>query len=250
MTLGLLDMQQYLADHPASGRPTFSVVVLRNVMLDSMEPALRYHGQMADLDVRVTFGEFDNIFQEACGCNAGPIREDTDCIVVAMALEGVSWELARNFPSMDASSLEAEIERVSGHVDAILKGIRKRCQGMILWFGFELAVNPALGIFDSQTLDGQNEAVRRLNQSTRQHLAELDNAYFMDMSLCLARVGADNFYDYRYWHVARNPYSKDALLAIAHELFKYIRALKGKTKNASSWTATTPCGKASSEKTA
>jgi len=230
MSIGLLNMQEYLANRPPTDAPPYKIAVLRNIMLDSIEPALRYLGDTIDLDVTTVFGEFDNIFQEACGCGVGPLTEDTDCVMVFMHLDGVSWDLSRNFPSLSQVDVQAEIERVSEHIKAALKGIRGKSPGMILWAGFELPINPALGVFDSQSNEGQTKSISKLNDLIRQAVSNTPNAYFMDMSLCLARIGADTFYDHRYWHVARAPYSSKGLVSIAHEAYKFIRALKGKNK--------------------
>jgi FkbH-like protein len=56
------------------------------------------------------------------------------------------------------------------------------------------------------------------------------NSYFVDLNLCLSRIGAQNFYDLRYWHIGRAPYRREALREIAFEDFKFIRPLKGKNK--------------------
>ena len=43
-------------------------------------------------------------------------------------------------------------------------------------------------------------------------------------------MGGTTFYDNRYWHIGRAPYSWEALCEIASEDFKFIRSLKGKSK--------------------
>src|SRR5262249_42972122 len=64
----------------------------------------------------------------------------------------------------------------------------------------------------------------------KEMLRAAGNAYYVDMDRCLMRIGARHFYDARCWHIARAPYSRDALEEIAREEFKFIRALKGKAK--------------------
>jgi HAD superfamily phosphatase (TIGR01681 family) len=46
----------------------------------------------------------------------------------------------------------------------------------------------------------------------------------------VARLGLSHFYDSRYWHIGRAPFTRQALREIAIEDFKFIRALKGKAK--------------------
>jgi FkbH-like protein len=101
---------------------------------------------------------------------------------------------------------------------------------MILWHGFEEPLFPALGIVDVQRTDGQAGVVRTLNDRLRTALGRTGNAYLVDLNACLTRRGAATFYDRRYWHMARAPYSREALADIAREQFKYLRALKGRQR--------------------
>ena len=101
---------------------------------------------------------------------------------------------------------------------------------MVLWHGFELPAYPALGILDSQSSEGQQTLINSLNEFLRISLKSQENTYFVDLNLCLARLGFDQFYDPRYWHVGRAPFTRQALCEIAIEDFKFIRSLTGKTK--------------------
>jgi FkbH-like protein len=68
-----------------------------------------------------------------------------------------------------------------------------------------------------------------LNNFLRTALRSAHNAYYVDLNLCLVRLGGKTFYDERYWHIGRAPYSLEALREIASEDFKFIRAFKGKS---------------------
>jgi FkbH-like protein len=147
-----------------------------------------------------------------------------------MKLENFSWSLARNFSALQAEEVQNEVARIQETVTNILNGIRKQTDGMILWHGFELPLYPGLGTWDSQIPEGQTGVISELNNLLRTALQSVPNAYFVDLNLCLARVGGNTFYDDRYWHIGRAPYSREALCEIASEDFKFIRALKGKNK--------------------
>ncbi len=54
----------------------------------------------------------------------------------------------------------------------------------------------------------------------------------VDLNVCLTRIGYKEYYDRRYWHIGKAPYTRKALREIAFEYFKLIRASKGKTKSA------------------
>ena len=126
--------------------------------------------------------------------------------------------------------IESEFNRVKENIESVLSGIRKKTNVMILWQGFELPPYPVLGILDSQSPNGQYALINDLNEYLRDRLGDQRNAYFVDLNLCMARLGANRFYDPRYWHIGRAPFSREALREIALENFRYIRPLKGKNK--------------------
>src|SRR5262249_35522485 len=199
--------------------------VLRNVVVEPIEPYLRHLACQIGFDAQCQFGEYDQVFQEAVGEDSGLLDQETDCALVFLRLENLSWDLARNFPSMKPAQVEAEKERVREFILTVVSSVRKQTAAMILWFGFELPVYPALGIVDRQCDDGQTGAIDELNRSLREALRRHQNAYFVDLNLCLSRIGVRNFYDQRYWHIGKAPYSREALEEMAGETFKYIRAL-------------------------
>ncbi|MFC1626513.1 HAD-IIIC family phosphatase, partial [Pseudomonadota bacterium] len=49
------------------------------------------------------------------------------------------------------------------------------------------------------------------------------------MDHVLALLGVNNFYESRYWNIGKAPYSKNALIQLAKQSAKFIRAIKGKS---------------------
>lgn len=210
--------------------PALNISVLRTVMVESIEPYVRYHALQMGHNAIMRFGEYDTVFQEAVGGSPDLLNKSTDVVLVFMGLESLSWDLARNFTALDSEKVCNEIKRIKGHVESILSGIRKQTSAMIVWHGLETPLYPALGIVDSQIENGQLAMVRELNTHLRSMLSSTPNGYFLDMDLCRSHVGSQNFYDLRYWHIGRAPYTLAAVEAIASEQVKFIRPLKGKNR--------------------
>lgn len=212
------------------GLPPLNISILRNIMLEPVEPYLRYLAYEMGFNARVRFGGYDNIFQEAVRPQNELFGGETDCVLVFMRLEPLSGGLSRRFAVLDASERASEAGRIKGYVREILQGIRRQTNALILWHGFELPQYPALGALDAQNPDGQLGVITGLNEDIKSMLREDKNAYFVDANLCLSRLGSARFYDMRYWHIGRAPYSREALREIAIEDFRFIRALKGRGK--------------------
>jgi FkbH-like protein len=230
ITTSLADIETALASAESSGLPALDMVVLRNVVVEPIESYYRYLSLQAGFNASVRFGAFDQVYQEAVGGRPDLLGASTTCVSVFLTLDVLSWNLARNFTALDRPAIEQEVGRIDGAIRAILAGIRRQTAAMILWHGFDAPLFPAYGIADYQRPDGQSAVIDDLNARLRAALAETGSAYFVDINACRARIGASTFYDRRYWHIGRAPYSREALREIGDEGFKYVRALKGRQK--------------------
>lgn len=230
MPLSYLEIQSLLNHADLEGLPKLSISILRNIMLEPIEPYLRYYAYQMSFHAQIRFGEYDNIFQEASGGLADLFNQDTDCVFIFMHLKTLSDTLSNGFTGLDSDKVKTEVERINKKVQSVLDGIRKKTNAIILWHSFELPVYPANGIWDSQIEDGQINVIAELNNNLLKNLRVIPNAYIVNLNLCLSRLGSDKFYDLRYWHIGRAPYSRAGLQEIAFEDFKFIRSLKGKNK--------------------
>ena len=156
------DIQEVLNQTDLSGLPELHVSVLRNIMVEPIKPYLRYDLMQIGLNGHIRFGAFDNIYQEAVGGNPDLLNKETTVVLVLMHFASAAPELARLFSSLSHEQVEAEVERISQMIDAVLKGTRLQTDAMILWPAFELEPHPALGIWDSQAVEGQTGTLRKI----------------------------------------------------------------------------------------
>lgn len=230
MSLSYTEIQKIVNEIEEGIYPRLNLSILRNITVEPIEPYLRYFAHNIGFVANVQFGDYDTVLQDAIGGNSAILNEATHCVLVFVKLEGLSSLLTQQFPRLTPEQVEAEMTRIDEYVSMLLQGIRQQTTAMILWMSFELPVNPALGILDRQTPLGQYATIQRLNALAQQTLSKLENAYLIDLNLSIARIGFKNYFDHRYWHIGRSPFTRAALQDIASETFKFIRALKGKVK--------------------
>lgn len=224
------EILQKLTSDKLSNLPKFNVSILRNITVDAIAPYLKYSAYQVGFNLNCQFGEFDNVFQEAVGGRKDLLNENTSFVVVFVRLDILSEDIARKFVCLTKQKLEEEKQRIIDFIANVLEGIRRQTNAMVLWLGFELPIYPAMGVLDSQEDSGQTGTTEELNRHLRKALHEQSNCYFVDVNLALSRIGAKMFYDHRYWHIGKAPYSREALKEIASEIFKFIRPIKGKNK--------------------
>lgn len=204
------------------------LVALRNVMLEPLEPALARHVRGLGHILRLDLGEYDNVFQESAGSPL--LAEPADAVLVILHLEALSPDLAHGFNGLHPEMVDSEARRIEEHCAAVLDGIRRQTPALVLWAGFTTPAHPLQGILDGQAGTTQSAVVRRLNDFLRTILAQTPQACYLDLPLAAARVGLDQFFDPRFWHAWRTPYSRDGLEALAREIVRFLRPLKGKNR--------------------
>lgn len=211
--------------------PTLNISVLRNITLEPiLDTFLRYFMLEIGYKANVMFGDYDNILQEAVGKRPDLLNNNVDCVLVFSQLETLSNIISRNYLQCSQNEIENEKERIVNYMTQTLNGIREQTQALILWCGFEVPIYPLAGILDKPNSMYQISTINWLNNQLNQVLFGNTNAYYIDINLCIARVGARNFYDKRYWYIGHAPYSKEACREISYEIFKHIKTSKSKCK--------------------
>ena len=221
---------QALRDEQLAGLPPLRIVLLANIVVNPLVAFLRHAAYRLGFRGECRIGQNDNVLQTALGSEPGLLGPETDVVLVFLKLETLSWPLARALPGLTPAQLHAEQDRVKAYVGDVLAGIRRQTPATILWYGFEQPLYPALGIADAQRADGQLHTIDTLNAAVRTLLQAHAGAYWIDADTCLGRIGEKAYYDLRYWHLGKAPYSLAAVREIADEIFKYVRALKGRNK--------------------
>lgn len=225
----LVDIEAALATPAATPLDPLRLAVLREVTVEPLDSYLRYLGRRCRLDTTITFGGFGTLVEEAVG-GAAFLDRDLDAVLIFAPLVAVSPALSSRFAALDRHGVEDEVSRITGLFESVVAGIRRQTEATILWHGLEPPIFPSFGILDAQNPDGQAAVIAGLNAALRAALHAVQGAHFVDTAACVARVGGPSFYDARYWHLARAPYTPKALGEIAAEDFKFLRALKGKAK--------------------
>lgn len=226
----LTEIKKALREMSIDLLPPLNLSILRNVTIEAIEPYHRYLAARMGFNAQVKFGHYDAVWQEAVSGAPDLLSNDVSCVVVVTHLENLSPSLARNFAGLSVEAVEAEVERIQNFCRDVVEGIRRQTPALVLWHGWELPCFPSLGVVDTQLPGGQWATMARLNLFLRELLMSTVSAYFIDTSSCQMRLGRERYFDLRHWHVARAPYTGEALAEFANEHYKHIRAALGKNK--------------------
>jgi FkbH-like protein len=206
------------------------IAFLCNITIDPLIPYTKFLCYKENLKADIYMGDYDNVIQEVMDASSGTYRHSPDIIVVCLKMETLSERLAASFSAMSIEEIKEESGRIVNFVDKVLSEIRKNTKAVILLHNFEIPVYPSFGILDYQGHSKQVNTFRKINSDLVDIAGKYDSAYIIDIVLLESTIGYLKFFDSRYWHLAKAPYTREAFKTIAKEYIKFIGALKGKSK--------------------
>ena len=210
--------------------PEIRIAILRNIVIEPIAPYLKVLCSGFGLRLNLQFGNYDNL-QEDVFQAASPLFEfKPDVVVLALRLQVLAPKLVLSYTSLTAAESHELSQTVLERVQDLVQAIRKRSPAVILVHNFERPAWPAYGILDTQSSDGQQNAIARLNQGLAERLRAIGSAFTVDLDGVLSRLGYDRAIDERYWHVGRAPYRTALLEQLSREYARFSAALKGKNK--------------------
>jgi FkbH-like protein len=222
------EMQRTLRSADTTGMPGLSLHVLRNVTVEPMEPFLRFAALQAGFAASVSFSAFAGAVQAAIAGDTAVASADG--VLLWMHLDSIAPGLAREFPTLTPTRVAEEQQRVSDEIARMARGVRSQTRAPLLLVGFHSPPYAALGMADEQNAHGQLGVVRALNDELRALAGEIPSTYFVDLEQWQRRLGAERFLDERYWHIARAPFSRDALRGVAESAIRLLLSLRGRSR--------------------
>ena len=206
------------------------LAILRNVTVETMLPVISGELLRAGFAPEIHLGDFDAIASETMAGDAALYAFAPDFVFLCQWLEGISPQLATRFTSLSGDQVTAEVARIAGVVEMLVRAVRANTAVPILINNFPLPARPTLGILDSQQPHGQTNAILALNAQLLQLAADVPDVYIVDFMRLSAQIGSAEFYDAKQWHIARLPFGRRAQLAVGRELATFVRALRGCSK--------------------
>ena len=223
----VLDFIRQAEQNPAG--PEFRIALLRNITVDPLAAYLKFFCLKEGLAPDVWQGEYDNAVQECLDPGSGLYAHRPDLIFINLYLPALAEGLILNQAASAGRTADQE-QRIIDQIEAMISAIRSRSQAAVLIYGFENQTQPALGLIDAQSATGQTGLIERLNSGLVDLADRFPSVYIVDARPILARLGEKDYYDRRYWRLARMPYTREAFKEAAWEAMKCVRALTGRTR--------------------
>lgn len=213
-----------------SQMPTLKVAVLRNFTFEPVMAILKTEIARLGFYPKVYLGDYDAIAADVLSADSAFYQFEADTIILAQWLEELSPRLTQRFVSLTTKEVEEECARIISGIRHQIVNIRNQTNSPILVNNFVIPSPVSGGILDVQSQNMQVNTIRRLNQTLLMEILNLKNVYIVDYAHIMAHVGYAQGFDHRYWHAAKAPISRHALLPFGMAYARYFRAITGKTK--------------------
>lgn len=214
----------------ATGLEPLKIAISRNFTIDAIAPVLEGELALAGFHLKLHVGEYDAISQELLDPHSRFYAFEPDLIFIAQWLEVLAPQLSNRFLSLSAASVTSEIDRILSEMRDRLSALRRHSAAPVVLNNFVLPTHPTLGILDGQSESYQTASILRLNNGLLRCAREFRDIYILDLMSLTARIGYAEALDERYWHIGRAPLSRTALITLAREYVKFVRALRGQTR--------------------
>ena len=221
----------YLENRDVSQLKPLKLAFLRNITLEPIQPYLSFGFGQLGYNVNYYFSLYDNALQLTNDENSDIYQFFPEITIIAMDLQTLCPDLWWRFCELDQKDIIKNSNYIINYISQIIISIRSVDKKMIiLLHNFPVPTHPSYGIYDSQSSFGQVKTIRKLNTELSDLIQQWSDVYLIDLDLIQSKLGAENLYDLRYWHIGRAPYTKELYIALVDEYKKCLRSLKGKTK--------------------
>lgn len=223
-------LESLLDELPNTNLESIKISIARNFTIEPLIPILKGEFARCGFLADIYLGDFDVIASEILNKHSGLYSHSPQILLIANWLEGVSKVLTTEYLSSSAEDIDREINRVVGEIENFISVFRANSNAPVLINNFPLIDAPTLGILNAQLESGHTAAILKLNKELLSRIKKIPDVFIVDYFGMFTRVGINQGYDERYWHIARAPLKREMLFALGLEYAKYIRALKGKSK--------------------
>jgi FkbH-like protein len=206
--------------------------ILRSFTVEPLIPLLRAAAFTAGLDLTVHVGQFNSYAQELVDPAGALYAFNPQTVILAVETRALAPELWQSSAPLDASHTNPVIERVTAQFEGWILTLRTHSQANLIIHSLAAPVSPSLGIFDSQSEDGQTAALQAINRNLRRLAHANPGVYILDYDALIARYGREQWGDQRKWLSVRLPLAAASLIRLTREWMRFLHPLTGKVAKA------------------
>lgn len=153
-----------------------------------------------------------------------------DVVILAVRIEELFPDFCCRFLKLHKEEIKARCDAIIDKYQKLIETLKSAFDAQIIMHNFTHPLFLEGNLFDSQNIDGQTEYINVLNHRLKELAKACPGCYVFDINYYLYEFGVVRAHDDKMWFLARNPFSKDFLIAIAVRYGQFIKTIFGKRK--------------------
>ena len=203
----------------------YRCAILRSSTVEPILPVLRAYAFVGGIDLTVHVGQFNSYSQELLDESSTLYAACPDAVILAVQAEDIAG-------GKTAGATGEFVEHVTQHFHGWIEAFRARTHASLIIHSLEAPVVSSDGIFNSQLVDNQADAIHQINRNLRRLACQHRGVYVLDYDGLVARHGREHWRDERKWLTARLPVAAPNLAALAREWMRFLAPLAGRVAKA------------------
>lgn len=211
-------LQNNVLEKKFTGRTSYEIAVLSNIMTNQLNPVLEYVARTNDVYAKCISGDYDNIIQDS------EKYKDKNLMVIiweaANIVDGLQYR-AELFNEEETTLL---INNVKNSIDLVLQSIKQTPAVVITKF--------SSAVFNNYFIKKNN--FDRICQELNGYLEEKisANCLLLDIDKIFARISIDRSVDLRNFYSSKALYTIEFFNELSQMINPYILSISGKSKKA------------------
>lgn len=206
------------------------IAYLSNHTVDLLAPytsvILAIHGSKSDSYI-APYGQY---FQELLSTSTGLMEFQPDVIYLDLSITSLAPLISEKFLSLDDETKQSELDRIVSSIIQLAGLVIKNTDAYLLVANFVQPSYPQGGIADLTIEYGETEWFAKLNLRLLEGFKKNNRVFVLDKNNAIARAGKLNVIDDKMFYLAKMELNDIGLQSLADEIFRYIYAIKGRTK--------------------
>lgn len=204
--------------------------VLSNHTLDLLPIYLSVLCSQIKLKIANYVGPFNQYFQELLADTSGLQKFNPDLIYLDLSIPNLSPTIYQEFLELDTETKEDELTRVLETIENVVSLALKNTDSYILLSNFVQPSYTQAGIADYKLDYSETEWYFKLNLKIIDLFRNNNRVFILDKSRLVSRYGSESLFNSKMYYLAKMEIAESGLQYLAHEILRYIVAMKGQTK--------------------
>lgn len=206
--------------------PCYRMALMGDCATQHIAQAIRGYGYEEKLCIELLDTDYNQITAQTADPDSETYRWKPDSVLIAMCSEKL-YESYLEFPMGKRQEFaETKLEEIR----TVWSNLRANGQGRILQFNFPENDDRVFGNYANEAKSSYIRQLRELNLKLMDAAEDFGNVYLIDLCSLESRIGREKMYDPKLYYAAKMPFSTEALVEIAAEVIRVVKALRGQVK--------------------